>query len=86
MGHTFLEQLNSAFIASTDEQASLDVCIEKLEAKQDLSPSQAVSAIRMLMSDTSTDQQKAAFLTAMRVKQVTVDELAAFDGSQVPRI
>jgi anthranilate phosphoribosyltransferase len=52
--------------------------IQKLVERQDLSEAEARSAMEDLMSGQATDAQIAAFLTALRMKGETPQELVAF--------
>lgn len=58
--------------------ASLDPYINALKQRQNLSPTDAVAAMKILVSGSASESQQGAFLLAMQEKQVTVDELAAF--------
>ncbi len=52
--------------------------IALLAEGRDLSPTEAEDALRLIMSGGATDSQIAAFLTALKVKGETVEELTAF--------
>ena len=51
--------------------------LEKILAHQDLSEREAASAMRLLMSGKLEPVQIAAFLTAMRMKGETIEEITA---------
>ncbi len=52
--------------------------LEKLSFSEDLTPSEAISSMNMIMNGEVSSEQVAGFLTAMRVKGETIDELTAF--------
>ncbi len=56
----------------------LDTYNQKLIRGENLSPAEAREAVQIIMSDTASDYQKGQFLTALKVKQPTVREIAAF--------
>lgn len=51
--------------------------IEKLIEKKDLTTEEAKYAMRLMLSGEATDAQKASYLTALRMKGETVDEIIA---------
>lgn len=53
-------------------------CIQKLVERRDLSFEEASNAMEEVMSGKASDAQIAAFLTALRMKGETIDEIAAF--------
>jgi len=53
-------------------------CIQKLVEGRDLSYEEAGDAMKEIMSGKASDAQIAAFLTALRMKRETADEIAAF--------
>ncbi len=57
---------------------SLRTAIEKLIEKKDLLGREAQAAMKHIMSGESTSAQVGAFLTALRMKGETVDEITAF--------
>lgn len=52
--------------------------LNKLSFSEDLTPSEAISAMNMIMNGEVSSEQVAGFLTAMRLKGETIDELTAF--------
>ncbi|MEM3722961.1 MAG: anthranilate phosphoribosyltransferase [Candidatus Hadarchaeales archaeon] len=58
----------------------LRAMIEKLLLLQDLSREEAEEAMKCIMKGEATEAQMAAFLTALRLKGETVEEITAFAG------
>ncbi|MBI4743732.1 MAG: anthranilate phosphoribosyltransferase, partial [Actinobacteria bacterium] len=52
--------------------------IKKLVERTDLSRDEAVSVMEEIMSGKTTDAQIAAFITALRMKGETIDEIYGF--------
>ena len=75
---TFADRLYKIFRQKFGGDESLDSYIEKVKRKENLSPEEASIAMRILTSNTVSEFQQSAFLTAMYLKKPTVDEIAAF--------
>ncbi len=75
---TFAEKLNKIFRQGFGGDESLDPYIEKVTRKENLSPEEACIAMRILMSGKASEYQQREFLTAMHIKEPSVDEIAAF--------
>ena len=75
---TFSDKLYKIFRQEFGGDESLDTYIEKVKRKEDLSPEEAVIAMRILTSNKVSEFQQSAFLTAMYLKKETVDEIVAF--------
>ncbi|MFN4133154.1 MAG: anthranilate phosphoribosyltransferase [Candidatus Hadarchaeales archaeon] len=58
--------------------SGLKAALEKLLLLQDLSEEEAAEAMNSIMKGEATEAQMAAFLTALRLKGETVDEITAF--------
>ena len=52
--------------------------IHQLSNKQDLTKEQAIVSMQEIMSGIASDIQIASFLTALRLKGETIDEITAF--------
>ena len=74
----FIDKLEKAFSRELREDESLDSYIEKINQNQDLSPEEASTAMRILMSSRASGHQQKEFLAAMYQKKPVVDEIAAF--------
>ena len=55
--------------------------IYQLSNKQDLTTEQAIVSMQEIMSGIASDIQIASFLTALRLKGETIDEITAFCSS-----
>ena len=75
---TFSDKLYKIFSQEFSGNESLDPYIEKVKRKENLSPEEAVMAMRILTSGEASESQQSTFLTAMHSKKETVDEIAAF--------
>ena len=76
---TLIENLNNVYgqiLQNKDE--TLDPYIKKVTQKEDLTPAEAVAAMKILVSDGVSKDQQRDFLTALHIKKATVDEIAAF--------
>ncbi len=78
MSTNFCLDLNSAYNQGLDPGADLNCYTEILRGKQDLSPVEAISAMKLLMSGEVSELHQKEFLLAMQDKQVSINELAAF--------
>ena len=57
---------------------AMTAALEKLVARKDLTEAEAEAAMKSIMSGESTHSQMSAFLTSLRAKGETVDEITAF--------
>jgi anthranilate phosphoribosyltransferase len=70
--------LAAGFFDSMRRMPELAELTGRLDARQDLSPSEIAAAARALASPEIGDESKAVFLTALAAKGETADEVAAF--------
>ena len=66
------------FIEGSVEQYLFKDILNNVVNKKDLTNSEAIAAMNMIMSGELTDAQISSFLTAMRMKGETIDELVGF--------
>lgn len=75
----FLNQnISELFDSLSGERLSLSYFTDKLKQKQNFSPQEAYAAMRTLMREEISDEDKAAFLTALTQKGETEEEIAVF--------
>ena len=73
-----LNYLNTYENASLKKDADLKGYIKKVVENIDLTYDEAAAAMRIIMNGKATDSQIASFMTAMRFKGETVDEISGF--------
>lgn len=74
----FNEDLPVLFNEQSKSGLSLSLFTDKLKQKQNLTPQEAYAAMRTLMQEEISDDDKAAFLTALTQKGETEEEIAVF--------
>lgn len=73
-----IDSVKTNFLPTQMQKNELKEYIAKVVEKIDLSESESMQAMDIIMSDKATPSQIASFLTALRIKGETVDEITGF--------